>query len=370
VLRHRPLQALARRCSGIVVQGTSEPTGRTALVSREVSAALQAVAPYSADFDRTWSIASYSRLTRDLKRVAAGAPVGTDLPVDRAISPLQVLRPADDEAPVLAAGGRAELLAPDPPLALGTPVAGADAPAIWHSFKRGPVTGNFLHELLDALCRESFDLLGNASLRTRIQARCEREGHGEAAPAMLAWMTDVVQQPLPGPGVSLAGLTSARSEMEFWLPSRQIETARIDTLCRTHLMAGVERPALQTSTLHGMLMGFIDLVFEHEGRYWVLDYKSNALGADDGAYDSPGLQRSMAEHRYDVQAAIYALALHRLLKARLGSAYAPERHLGGAVYLFLRGIHGPAAGACTLEFPAELLQALDAMLEPAAAQAD
>lgn len=115
-----------------------------------------------------------------------------------------------------------------------------------------------------------------------------------------------------------------------------------------------------------MLMGFIDLVFEHEGRYWVLDYKSNALGTDDSAYDDHGLATAMAAHRYDVQAAVYVLALHRLLQARLGSSYDPETQLGGAVYFFLRGIHGPAGGVCTLTLPTPALNALDAMLEPAA----
>jgi exodeoxyribonuclease V beta subunit len=111
-----------------------------------------------------------------------------------------------------------------------------------------------------------------------------------------------------------------------------------------------------------MLMGFADLVFEHEGRYWVLDYKSNHLGADDAAYTAQALDAAMAHHRYEVQAALYMLALHRLLRARLGEAYNPAQQLGGAVYLFLRGIDGPAGGCCTLPAPIELLDGLDAML--------
>ncbi len=72
----------------------------------------------------------------------------------------------------------------------------------------------------------------------------------------------------------------------------------------------------------------------------------------------------MAHHRYEVQAALYMLALHRLLRARLGEAYDPAQQLGGAVYLFLRGIDGPAGGCCTLPAPVALLDALDAMLTP------
>jgi exodeoxyribonuclease V beta subunit len=58
--------------------------------------------------------------------------------------------------------------------------------------------------------------------------------------------------------------------------------------------------------------------------------------------------------------------LHRLLRARLGAGYSPERHLGGAIYLFLRGVNGPAAGCCHVAPPLSLLSALDAMLRPRA----
>ena len=75
------------------------------------------------------------------------------------------------------------------------------------------------------------------------------------------------------------------------------------------------------------------------------------------------MQRAMLEHRYDVQAALYLLALHRLLKARLGPAYDPRRQLGGAIYLFLRGVNGPAAGCCPVTAPLGLIEDLDALLQ-------
>ena len=111
-----------------------------------------------------------------------------------------------------------------------------------------------------------------------------------------------------------------------------------------------------------MLMGFADLVFEHEGRYWVLDYKSNHLGPGDADYADDALEAAMAAHRYDVQAALYLLALHRLLHARLGAAYDPSRQLGGALYLFLRGIRGTAGGCYRVAPSMPFLSALDALL--------
>lgn len=71
----------------------------------------------------------------------------------------------------------------------------------------------------------------------------------------------------------------------------------------------------------------------------------------------------MLAHRYDVQAAIYLLALHRLLRERLGEAYDPAQHLGGAVYLFLRGTEGPERGVCQVPATPALMAALDHLLD-------
>ena len=103
-----------------------------------------------------------------------------------------------------------------------------------------------------------------------------------------------------------------------------------------------------------MLTGFMDLVLLHHGRYYVLDYKSNRLPG----YLPTQLQQAMLGHRYDVQAALYLLALHRLLKSRL-PGYAPQKHLGGALYLFLRGIDQPGCGLLHLCPPPDLVESLD-----------
>jgi exodeoxyribonuclease V beta subunit len=95
----------------------------------------------------------------------------------------------------------------------------------------------------------------------------------------------------------------------------------------------------------------------------VLDYKSNALGPGDAAYTKAAMSAGMAAHRYDIQGAIYLLALHRLLRTRLGSAYNPARQLGGAIFLFLRGIANQSTHGCRLLEPdIELLDGLDQLL--------
>jgi exodeoxyribonuclease V beta subunit len=285
---------------------------------------------YTARFDRDWSIASYSALVRDAGRGSGELP---------AARPLREDEPADD-----------------------TINAPRSAPQPWHRFPRGAFAGNFLHDQLEWLAGEAFALGESEPLRQALQRRCERQGWGHRADDVIAWLQPVCATPLPPLGVPLAGLHSVWPEMEFWLPGDGLDAGRIDALCRRHLWPGAPRPALPPRTLRGLLMGFADLVFEHDGRWWVLDHKSNALGARDADYDAAALQAAMCEHRYDVQAALYLLALHRLLRARLGAAYVPARHLGGAVYLFLRGIQGPEAGCCTVAAPVALVEALDALI--------
>ncbi len=168
---------------------------------------------------------------------------------------------------------------------------------------------------------------------------------------------------MPPIGASLAQITNTVPEMEFWFPNEHLDLGELDRLCRRRLLGKTQRPTLPERALHGMLKGFADLVFEHEGKYWVLDYKSNALGPNDAAYTKRAMEEGMAGHRYDIQGAIYMLALHRLLKSRLGEDYDPARQLGGAVFLFLRGIANTAThGCCLLEPDVELLDGLDQLL--------
>ncbi len=106
--------------------------------------------------------------------------------------------------------------------------------------------------------------------------------------------------------------------------------------------------------VHGLLIGSIDLVLRHDGRFWIADYKSNGLGqwveADDGerrwveteAHTTPErVTAAMVKGDYLLQAHLYVVALHRYLRARLGEAYDYDTHVGGWAYLFLRGMTGP-----------------------------
>ena len=97
-------------------------------------------------------------------------------------------------------------------------------------------------------------------------------------------------------------------------------------------------PRAALRTLQGYLRGFIDLVFEHGGRYYLLDWKSNHLGERAGRLRRRSrCSRAMAQQGYHLQSLLYALALHRHLRQRL-RGYDYDQHFGGVLYLFVRGV--------------------------------
>ncbi|MEF1186454.1 PD-(D/E)XK nuclease family protein, partial [Vibrio sinaloensis] len=115
--------------------------------------------------------------------------------------------------------------------------------------------------------------------------------------------------------------------------------------------------------VQGMLKGFIDLVFEDKGKYYVLDWKSNHLGDDVSYYHGEALKAAMADHRYDLQYQIYALALHRFLRSRLPN-YDYQQHFGGVYYLFLRGMDGESShGIFSAKPSLEFLDDMDRLID-------
>ena len=179
-----------------------------------------------------------------------------------------------------------------------------------------------------------------------------------------AWLDEVLATEL-APGLRLNALPAAHTlrELDFHLPLPGLRTRALVRCLRD---AGLPVPELQDQTIRGFLKGSIDLVFRHEGRWYIADYKSNRLGADYAAYGPEGLAGAMVHGGYHLQAALYSVALHRWLQSRLRD-YDPARHLGGVYYLFIRGMH-PARGASGVHAwqpPTALLDALSTILADA-----
>ncbi|HCK4565236.1 TPA: PD-(D/E)XK nuclease family protein, partial [Pseudomonas aeruginosa] len=233
-----------------------------------------------------------------------------------------------------------------------------------HRFPRGPAPGTFLHGLLEWAGREGFEVARADAQRRRelVARRCDLRGWKDWAEPLDLWLEQYLAEPLRWPGgeTSLAGLVAYQVEMEFWFATHQVQAEAIDALVRRHTLGGAARPALAPTLLNGMFKGFVDLVFEHQGRFYVADYKSNWLGADDGAYSPEAMTAAVLENRYDLQYVLYLLALHRQLKARLPD-YDYDRHMGGAVYLFLRGARAATQGLHFERPPRELIERLDAL---------
>jgi exodeoxyribonuclease V beta subunit len=321
-------EALRGDLDAIELHALEAAEGCTLLDRVEARPDLVDAPAYTARFERDWSVGSFTSLARQASAAPTRAQDETLL----------------EEAPL------------EP-----VPTAVEDAP--WHRFPRGSVPGNFLHEQLEWMAQEGFAIVHDASFDTRLTQRCERAGWAHRAEDTIAWMRAVATTTLPPLGAALAAIANPLPEMEFWFPSDRLAVGELDQLCRERLLGGIDRAVLPERELHGMLKGFADLVFEHEGRYWVLDYKSNALGPSDAAYTRRAMANGMAGHRYEIQGAIYLLALHRLLKSRLGADYDPAHQLGGAVFLFLRGIGNASTRGCYLLEPdIGLLDGLDRLL--------
>ncbi|MFT2796676.1 MULTISPECIES: exodeoxyribonuclease V subunit beta [Serratia] len=220
-----------------------------------------------------------------------------------------------------------------------------------HTFPRGAAPGTFLHSLFEEL--DFTQPLDEQWLLAQLQQQGLEE---HWLPVLSGWMQVLLNAPLNSSGVALSALPAGarQAELQFYLPiGGLLQAQQLDELVKRYDPLSAGCPALDFQQVQGMLKGFIDLVFCWQGKYYLLDYKSNWLGEDSSAYTQEAMARAMAEHRYDLQYQLYTLALHRYLGHRLAD-YDYQRHFGGVIYLFLRGVDAEHEGngifACRPEF--------------------
>jgi exodeoxyribonuclease V beta subunit len=256
---------------------------------------------------------------------------------------------------------------------LGDEVQGSSS-VVLAEFPRGPTAGDALHWILERLD------FGDPS-ETAV-ASIVRQGLARRAIDVERWtgavtqaLCDVLATPLalgkPELRLQAVGLAQRKNELEFLFPVTPLASgglvspAELARVFRQHGESELERyvPELERlafTPFTGFLRGFIDLVFFHAGRWYVVDYKSNHLGAEPADYAALRLAGAMREHHYYLQYHLYVLALHRYLAQRIAD-YDYERDFGGVYYLFLRGMH-PRHGARYGVFhdrpPLELVRAL------------
>ncbi len=240
------------------------------------------------------------------------------------------------------------------------------------SFPRGAQAGVCLHALFEYWDFTSQDTEAMQTLvaRTLLQYGFDAEKWTDVA---CQWLGEVLATSLDNAGLRLSDLTPAKrlDELEFYFPVadltvKSLQQALLPNLAKNSPLATVIN-RLNFSTLSGFMKGFIDLVFEHDGRFYVVDYKSNHLGDTAADYQGDALDNAMISHDYPLQYAIYSLALHRYLKLRMPD-YDPEQHFGGVYYLFIRGMYpedGQGEGRSGIFFdkPSQaLLDALDSCM--------
>ncbi len=258
----------------------------------------------------------------------------------------------------------------------------------------GTQVGTAIHRVLEATDFAARDLA--SELRARLEAELARRplDLGDVGTVM-AGLCAVVESPL-GPLARDIRLRDIRrgdrlDELTFELPLAggdtpmgELSVSDIAALLGSLLPAGdglaayaarLADPALDRP-LRGYLTGSLDLVMRLPGeRFVVVDYKTNRVGDPGGGsgawpYRPDGLRREMERAHYPLQALLYAVALHRYLRWRL-PAYAPERHLAGVLYLFLRGMSSPEhprvgtqpCGVWSWAVPAGVVTALSDLLE-------
>ena len=299
------------------------------------------------DLDLRWRRTSYTDITAEAHEAAVSSE-----PEERGVTD-------EPSSPVPAPAIDAESASGQLSMGVGAPVSP------WSALPAGADFGTFVHRVFEASDFAAPDLA--AELEGRVAALATRRALGEATSTeAVTALVGTIETPL---GAIAGGLrlrdverVDRLDELAFELPlaggddpTGRLTLRAIATTLREQLPVGdplaayaarLEDPALRSS-VRGFLTGSIDLVLRLPGpRFAIIDYKTNWLGPPTepltlDAYRPPALAAEMSRAHYGLQALLYTVALHRYLRWRL-PGYAPEEHLAGVLYLFVRGLAGPA----------------------------
>ena len=333
-------QALAEKCNAQTLQCVALPTADSPPpATAQIAGALQARTRQAKDY-YTWRMASFSSLMQ-----ASSTPANLRR---------DVLLAGDHFADNTVAGAESEL---------------GSTSANLLSFPPGVWAGDCIHHLFEQVNFQQpsgWPQSIAAALRTVPPSSLQDL---PASQVLEVQLTVMLQQTLsvilPSPGAPgafcLGGIEPGQrvAEWAFSLHAPQLDTALLGALMHEH---GLVIQPLASRRAIVWLRGFVDLVCEADGRYYLIDWKSNYLGNVLSDYAPPALEEAMIEHGYHLQALLYALALHLHLKQRLAD-YDPQQHLGGCLYLFVRGIKPGASSGIYHWCPSpKLLAALEDML--------
>lgn len=294
---------------------------------------LSQVAQFSGSIERDWWLSSFTALSRNIRNNGLSTP-------DRDNETINLATAEENPQP--------------------TSLLRFELP-------KGANSGNLLHNILE---RVNFSQPDWQPTLDRSLLQYGQLPNGFSEQELINWLNSVLDCPLDNDYQSksnsggwsahseqhmfnLSSLSAAQTmrEAEFYYPLKQAKTEQLAILLTDHrnrarTKLGADRnPALTPSQLqltlaaqlNGMMHGYIDLIFEYQGKYYLADYKSNYLGSDHQDYQTQQMQINIETHHYDLQYLIYALALHRYLASAI-TDYQVEQHFGGVYYLYLRGM--------------------------------
>ena len=341
-------QPLVEASGGAVAVTPLAPTPTALPAARAGADQPLHVATFERPLDRSWRVWSFSAI-----KARAG---GHDAPITGGA----------DEPSMPASGSAGDPVSPRPGLPLLDAPGGTEFGTLVHEvLERCDFTSPTLRDDLVALCAEA---LRYRSLH--ITPLHLADGLVAALDAPLGgWLGEFRLR-------SLAG-ADRLNELTFDISLGSLRAEEVGEVLVRHLaphdllLPWAERVAHSGFAIpvSGMLTGSIDLVARTNGtpspRYWIADYKTNRLAPDSG-YTTADLVDAMAAHDYPLQAMLYLVALHRYLRWRV-PGYSPSEHLGGAAYLFVRGMNPTltadvATGVFWWHPPIEAILAVDLLL--------
>ena len=301
------LERLAERSEGAiqVIEPSFEPNGLT--TSGAASKRPMAAREGDRKIDQTWRLASFSALST---------------------------------------GHNTEL--PDYDHAQQRALSDGERPDVF-TFPRGARAGTCLHQVFEELEFANPDLDHRNAVIERV---LKTHGYEAKWQDVVAQLVDrVLHVPLDLQGkLRLVDIQQSQrvDEMEFYDPfearnPQTLESAIQASVDDAHIKSAIQQ--IELGSIAGFMHGFIDLVFEAAGRYYLVDYKSNFLGMNQDDYRPGLLKEVMEREQYVLQYLIYTVALHRYLRHRIPD-YHYEEHFGGVYYLFLRGINAALDKQC------------------------
>ena len=270
------------------------------------------------------------------------------------------------------------------------------------TFVKGANAGTFLHEIFEKIdfnnksqwsqvidrAISSYQLpLVYSSAETqsrRLQAKKQEQGDSASLntdsldsdsidaskhAALIGWIEEVLHTPLLASDQPLCSIDASQrfAELEFNMGlSERFKAQDINRLFQQYLPNETDKHVnlvpQNKAHLYRYLRGEIDLVYEHAGKYYVVDYKSNFLGNSLSDYNEATLKQAMSKAGYWLQAAIYQVALHRFLSMRIADYVGNEaKYLGAVEYVFLRGVYDPTSQLVTKAKEANVLSGGDSI---------